>query len=131
MPGASEPKKFSFTKKERLLKRTEFLAVTGGGKKSHTANFIVFIRPNTLAFSRIGITVSKKVGISVERNRIKRLVREFFRLNKAGIETGTDIVVIAKKGAAGKDFKEVSRELGRALIPVSKCLSGDMEEKRD
>lgn len=131
MPAVSASKSFSFTKKERLLKRTEFLAVTESGKKSHTASFIIFIRSNTLGFSRIGITVSKKVGSAVERNRIKRLIREFFRLNKAGIETGIDIVVIAKRGAADKELREVSRELGRALTPASKPLSDDMEEKRD
>lgn len=131
MPAVSASKRHSFTKKERLLKRAEFLAVTEGGKKSHTTSFIIFIRPNTLSFSRIGITVSKKVGNAVERNRIKRLIREFFRLSKAGIETGIDIIVIAKRGAVGKDFREVSRELERTLTPVSKHASGDMEEKRD
>lgn len=119
-------KGFSFTKKERLLKRPEFLAVTEVGKKFHTKSFIVFVNPNTLDISRMGITVSRKVGNSVKRNRIKRLIREFFRLNKAGIETGIDIVVIAKKEAVGKGFEEVSKELGKVFISTSKCLSCDM-----
>lgn len=135
MLSISAPKRFSFTKEERLLRRVEFLAVTEGGRRVYTRSLIVFIRPNTLNVSRIGITVSKKIGIAVKRNRIKRLVREFFRLNKAEIEKGIDIVVIAKREAAGLDFKEVSRELKRAVIPASMSLSGDMmgntEDKRE
>lgn len=119
---------FSFGKDERLLKRVEFLTVTEGGKKVHTRNFIIFTRPNNLSFSRIGITVSRKVGNAVRRNRVKRVVREFFRLNKAKIEKGIDIVVIAKREAVGIGFSEVSLELGRALIPASRPAA--MEEKR-
>ena len=111
------PKEFSFTKDERLLKRVEFLYVTGDGKKFLTRSFIVFVKPNSLAFSRIGITASRKVGGAVKRNRVKRLVREFFRLNKTRIKKGIDIVVIAKREAVGKGFAEVSRELEKVLVP--------------
>lgn len=120
--------RFTFKKEERLLRRAEFLTVTEGGKKVHTRNFIIFTRPNNLSFSRIGITVSRKVGNAVRRNRVKRVVREFFRLNKAKIEKGIDIVVIAKREAVGIGFSEVSLELSRALIPASR--SAAMEEKR-
>lgn len=111
------PKEFSFTKDERLLKRVEFLYVTGDGKKFLTRSFIIFVKPNSLAFSRIGITASRKVGGAVKRNRVKRLVREFFRLNKTRIKKGIDIVVIAKREAVGKGFAEVSRELEKVLVP--------------
>lgn len=127
---ASAPKKFSFTKEERLLKRVQFLNVAENGKKLLTRSFIVFLKPNNLSFSRIGITVSRKVGGSVARNRVKRIVREFFRLNKSRIEKGIDIVVIAKREAAGKGFVEVSRELEKILAPAFKFQSGDAEEKR-
>lgn len=127
---ASAPEQFSFTKEERLLKRVQFLNVTEDGKKLLTRSFIVFLKPNNLAFSRIGITASRKVGGSVARNRAKRIVREFFRLNKSRIEKGIDIVVIAKREAAGKGFAEVSRELERVLAPAFKFQSGDAEEKR-
>ena len=126
----SLPKKFSFTKEERVLKRVQFLNVTADGKKLLTRSFIVFLKPNNLAFSRIGITASRKVGGAVARNRVKRIVREFFRLNKSRIEKGIDIVVIAKREAAGKGFAEVSRELERVLAPAFKFQSGDAEEKR-
>lgn len=109
---------FSFTKEERLLKRVEFLNVTDDGKKLLTRGFIVFLKPNNLTFSRIGITASRKVGGAVKRNRVKRIVREFFRLSKSSISKGLDIVVIAKREAVGKGLAEVSVELGKVLISI-------------
>ena len=122
-------RRYTFKKEERLLKRVEFLAVTEGGKKVHTRNLIVFTRPNTLKCSRIGITVSRKVGNAVKRNRVKRIIREFFRLNKAKIEKGIDIVVIAKREATGIGLEEVSRELGRVLISAPRFGSETEERK--
>lgn len=123
----SATKEFSFKKEERLLKRVQFLNVTEGGKKLHTGSFIVFTKPNTVGFPRLGLTVSKKVGGAVIRNRIKRIVREFFRLNKVRIDAGIDIVVIAKREAVGKGLREVSVELGKVLFQVSRKPPLDSE----
>lgn len=113
-------KEFSFRKEERLLKRVQFLNVTESGKKLQARYFIVFVKPNNLDFSRIGLTVSKKVGGAVIRNRVKRIIREFFRLNKGRIDRGIDIVVIAKREAVGKGLVDVSVELGKVLFQVSR-----------
>ena len=67
--------------------------------------------PNSLPQRRLGITVGKHVGTAVKRNRVKRLIREFFRLNKARLPASTDIVVVAKEGAAGLNLWQVSDEL--------------------
>ena len=69
--------------------------------------------------SRLGITVTKKIGNAVKRNRIKRLLREFFRVNKSGFSSSQDIVVIAKKEAYELTYQDVCRELGNLLIEQS------------
>ena len=61
--------------------------------------------------SRLGITVSRRVGNAVERNRVKRRVREFFRLNRERLQPTQDILVIARVGAKALGYREVEAEL--------------------
>ena len=98
---------------ERLRKRGEFTAVQGRGKKLHTEHFLVFIlpRPKIDAEPRLGITVSKKVGGAVVRNRVKRLLREGFRRRKTLFPKGLDIVFIAKQTAGKSQLADVMREM--------------------
>jgi ribonuclease P protein component len=100
-------------RQERLRKRSQFTAVQGRGKKLHTEHFLVFVLPQTdsLAAARLGITVSKKVGGAVVRNRVKRLVREAFRRLKTLFPKGLDVVFVAKQTAANRELTEVAREL--------------------
>lgn len=65
--------------------------------------------------ARLGVTVSSRVGNSVARNRVKRLVREVFRLRRGDVPGGTDFVVIAKPGAPELGFAAVWAEVTRAL----------------
>lgn len=114
-----KPKRFSpdfrvsrsFPKQERLLFRTEFVNVNRFGKRRHTRHFIAITRENELGITRLGVTASKKVGNAVKRNRAKRLIREFYRLNKARLPKGHDIVIIAKKGAGYLDYRKAEQEL--------------------
>jgi ribonuclease P protein component len=65
--------------------------------KFKAEDFFVVAKPNGLAFNRLGVTATKKVGKSVVRNRFKRLAREFFRLNQASWPSGFDLLFIALK----------------------------------
>jgi ribonuclease P protein component len=73
-----------------------------------------------MGISRLGITVSKKVGSAAERNRIRRLVREFFRLNRSRLSTPQDIVIIAKRNITRRlAYQDVYTELESHLIKKS------------
>jgi ribonuclease P protein component len=104
-----------FPKRARLTKRSEFLTLTREGKKVHTSHFIVLSKRNSVGQSRLGITVTTRIGHAPARNRIKRLVREFFRREKNRMIQSSDIVVIAKQGADRLSFADVAHELERVL----------------
>ncbi len=105
----------SFPKRARLTRRSEFLNLTREGKKVHTPHFVVITKSNDMGESRLGLTISAKVGKAIVRNRIKRLVREFFRRHRHEIPSPRDIVVIARKGAGELSLDEVAGELRGAL----------------
>jgi len=91
---------FSFTKADRILKRSEFLYLSHNGKTVQNDYFVVKYCPARYERSRLGITVSRKVGKAAVRNRIKRFSREYFRLNRHKIKGSWDINLIARLKAA-------------------------------
>lgn len=105
-----------FPKSARLRKRPEFLRLSRTGKKIHCANFLLITRVNDRGEGRLGITVSSKVAGAVARNRIKRLVREFYRRRRRDFFPGLDILVIARKGAPRLSFDLIENELARCLL---------------
>lgn len=94
------PRTGTFAKTDRLRKRREFLYVYEARRSYFFRLFVVYLRENGLGRHRLGLTVSKKVGGSVVRNRVKRVLREAFRRQRGLIPGSFDIVVNAKKGAA-------------------------------
>ena len=92
---------FPFTRADRILKHSDFLRISRGGIKRQNGYFVVLFCQTRFKGTRLGVTVSKKVGNAVERNRIKRIFREYFRLNRHKITGFWDINIIAKKEAAG------------------------------
>lgn len=89
---------YSFTKQQRLLKSSEFQAVQKTRLSASSAQLLLLAKPNVLGHARLGLVISKKFAkLAVERNQIKRIVRESFRLNASHIPP-IDIVVLSRKG---------------------------------
>ena len=103
-----------FQRGDRLKKRYEFRQVQLSGRRIHTPHFLIVVQPNALQNTRLGITVTKKVGTAVQRNRIKRVVREVFRRNRPLFPASHDLVFIAKRGSTGVDYSSLLSELQRA-----------------
>lgn len=108
---------FTFEKSGRLRKRVEFTSVAANGSKLYLPDFIIVKAASKFSWPRIGITVSRKVGNSVFRNRIKRLVREFFRNNR-DLFLSADYNIIARSGAVKLGFDDVCQELANGLCRI-------------
>ena len=107
-----------FQSHERLRKRRQFLEVYATGRKVHTATLVVYVRENCLSHHRLGLTVSRKIGKAVVRNRIKRRLRELFRVTKNDIPGSLDVVINVKRSAAWATFGQLAQDLDRSL---AKC----------
>ncbi len=103
--------KLNFTKEDRILKRHEFIKISKEGRRLDNGHFLVIYTKGRQGKTRLGITVTKKVGNAVTRNRIKRLSREFFRQNRSRLGKPWNINIIAKKNAAYIQGKQVFKSL--------------------
>lgn len=119
---------YSFSPVERIRKRKEYLACYRFGNRYSSPNFIYYIRIRTPDGEglRLGTTVTKKVGKAVVRSRLKRLIKEVFRLNQSELHRDADIVVVAKKNIHADQMnywlaeRELMQTLYRALKPRHK-----------
>ncbi len=105
------PKRNALPRSRRLRKRADYQAARKLSRRFHTSHFIILVTPSTTSDARLGITVTKKIGSAVHRNRIKRLVREVYRQNQQLFPDHTDIVFIAKPGAAALNYQAVRQEV--------------------
>jgi ribonuclease P protein component len=98
-------------KEKRLRRKKEFAQVFAQARKRHSPHLLFLTRENGGGHSRIGLTVSRKVGNAVVRNRIKRMLRESFRRLERDVWPPLDVVVIARKGAADLDYEAVKKAI--------------------
>jgi len=92
---------------DSLKKTQQFQFVYKNGRSYVNKYLVMYIKENGLDHNRLGISVSKKVGNSVVRHRICRLVRESYRLHESVFNSGLDIVVVARKSAAEVRYAEI------------------------
>ena len=125
------PRTGRFRREDRVLESRDFRRAARLGKRRSSKNFSVSIVSSPVLGSsenesdpevptggspesdqrRLGLTVSRRVGNAVARNRVKRSVREWFRVYRDAIRGDVDVVVIARRGAAGRTTSQVAHEL--------------------
>jgi len=93
------------------MKNKDFQTVYKKGRSFANRYLVMYILENKEEENRLGISVSKKVGNSVVRHRITRLVRESYRLNNIKFKLGFDIVVVARSTAKEKKYDEIESAL--------------------
>lgn len=89
------------------LKNSEFQYIYKNGKSYANKYLVMYVMDNPDGRSKLGISVSKKVGNSVVRHRVTRLIRESYRLNRDMFNSGLNIIVIARATAKDRSFAEI------------------------
>jgi ribonuclease P protein component len=115
-----------FPRTAKLLKHSDFQRVYKSGKRHFSGLMTVFYlpRPEVEADGpRVGVTVSRALGGAVERNRIKRRMREAIRLNLAGLTAPVDVVFNPKKVVAAAEFTALKEEVIRAFETIEKAAA--------
>ena len=96
---------------QSLKKNRDFQKVYKKGRSFANKYLVMYVLPGHEGQNRIGISVSKKVGNSVVRHRLTRLIRESYRLNEKHFSSGYDLVVILRVTAGGKGYRELESAL--------------------
>ena len=96
---------------ESLKKNKDFQLLYKEGKSCANRYLVLYVRENGMDQNRFGVSVSKKVGNSVVRHRITRLIRESYRLHEDMFNSGLDMAVIARSSAKGRSMAEIESAL--------------------
>lgn len=94
-----------------LTKNKEFQRVYSRGKYAASTLLVIYVHHNNLPITRLGITTSKKVGNSVKRNRMRRLIKENTRLLYSRLDKGLDLVIVARKTEKTVNFDIIGKEI--------------------
>ena len=107
---------------ESLKKNKDFQQVYRHGTSKANRYLVMYVLENQYMKNRLGISVSKKVGNSVVRHRLTRLIRESYRLNEAEFENSLDIVVVARPQAKDRTYQEIESALMH--LAGKHCIAG-------
>jgi len=111
-----------FPRAARLLKHSDFERVYKQGQRHFSAHMTVFYLPQVEGGARFGFTVGRLLGGAVERNRIKRRLREAVRLERSAVKGAVDVVINPKKSALTVEFAVLREEVNRAFTVIAKKL---------
>lgn len=115
----------TFMKKTTTLKKNyEFRRVYNKGKSGVSPFLVVYVRPNRGGRNRLGVTVSTKLGKAVVRNRVRRRLREIYRLAQPEMKQGYDVVLVARTRSVTANYSELRRAYRRSCEKL-----GILEEK--
>ena len=112
----------SFNPAQRLRRRQDFERVYRSRQKCNNKEFVVYYCANDLLLDRLGLTVSRRFGGAVLRNRAKRLLRELFRTNTVAGVSGADLVVKPNRSLLETEFTELERRWRQTLRKIRKRL---------
>lgn len=119
----------TLSRRQRIIRTGEFQAVYSARARAGDGRLVVYARPNGRADTRLGISVGRRCGGAVVRNRIKRLIREAFRQGRAALPHGHDIVVVALPGQYAYD--DVRQRLGALVSEAIRRSRAAAERKAD
>jgi len=122
--GSDErPPDQGFPRSLRLRSRRQFLAVYENGLKASSTCVTVFGLPNGLTHSRLGLTLTRKTGNAVVRNRAKRLLREVFRLNRHRIGVSLDLVINGRRALLQQPLQRIEQDFLACVARIERRLA--------
>ena len=109
-----------FPRASRLTARRQFVAVYDRGRKARRSTFLIFGQPNQLGYCRLGLTVTRRAGSAVRRNRIKRRMRDLFRRHRKELPGSLDLVVNAHSRVLESTVEQLERDFMSAVQELAR-----------